>query len=73
MKLENLKLTEAAAMDDAQKAKDIKKLANQLKRVGKDMDEDHLVDAIADDLEMLEYSPKEIEKMVPQVLKAMGR
>lgn len=39
-----------------------------------DPDEQMLIDAIGDDLEQLEYSPEDVERMVPQVMQmVLGR
>ena len=75
-------LTEGCAEDEEggftkQQMADMKKLADQTKTYGSDDDGEvkmfhqEIGDKLGDDLEMLEYSPEEIEQMVPKILKMM--
>mgnify|MGYP005864231769 CR=1 FL=1 len=73
MKLNDIKLTESgASMDAVQRVREVKRMADHWKKAGKGMSKDQLIDGMGDDLEQLEYSPEEVEKMVPMVLKAMS-
>lgn len=51
---------------------EVKRLADHWRKNKKSMSKDELVDAIGHDLEMLEYSPEEVERVVPMVLKAIS-
>lgn len=73
MKLNDILLVEAGASERAiQRVREVKRIADHWREKGKGMSKDKLVDQIGNDLEMLEYSPDEVEKMIPQVLKAIG-
>ena len=47
---------------------DMRKLAHQWARTAHKMSDEDLVTVIGNDLEMLEYSPAEVEDMVPIVV-----
>lgn len=66
MKINDILLVEDHAEDE------MRRLADHWKKEGKGMSKDQLADAIGQDLEMLEYSPEEVDKMVPRVLKMIG-
>lgn len=53
---------------DRQTKKDVEKLVAQYKEVN--LTKDGVRSHAGDDLEMLDYSPDEIEKLVPEILKA---
>jgi hypothetical protein len=49
-------------------ANDIDRLVSYWKKEGKDMEPQDLHNAVADDLEQLEYSPEQIEKLLPGII-----
>ncbi len=49
--------------------RDVERLVKYWKENMKGMSTDELREAIGDELEQLEYSPEEVEKMVPKILK----
>ena len=49
-------------------ANDIARLVAHWKKEGADMEMQDLRDAIGDDLEQLEYSPEQIEKLLPGIV-----
>lgn len=49
-------------------ADEIARIVDHWKVDGQGMGDDELIEAIASDLEMLEYSPDEIDRLVPQIL-----
>lgn len=76
MKLNNLKgvsLEEGMSQHTSAQA-EMKKIANHYKKLnGASMSDDVLRDNIGDELEQLEYSPEEVEKMVPQIVAMIKR
>ena len=49
-------------------ANDISRLVAHWKKEGADMEMQDLRDAIGDDLEQLEYSPEQVEKLLPGII-----
>jgi len=49
------------------------KIADHWRAEGKDMQTEEVVALITNDLEMLEYSPEEINNMTTRILKMLGR
>lgn len=56
-------------MNDFGGGDELERIAAHWREEGQDMGDDELLDAISYDLEMLEYSPEEIDMMAPQVLR----
>ena len=48
---------------------EIEKIASHWREHGKGMSKDDLADAVGNDLEQLEYSPQQVEKLVPRIVK----
>ncbi len=71
MKLNDI-LVEQGTERAVQRVREVKRLADHWRTKGKGMSHDDLVEKIGHDLEMLEYNPDEVEKMVPMVLKAIS-
>lgn len=67
-----MKLRELTEMMDPES--DMDKIVAHWKEKSKDMTKDEVLDAIADELEQLEYSPEEIDSMlIPTILKKLGK
>lgn len=67
MKLNDLTDVSLTEMVDADS--EVKRIAAHWKEQGKGMSKDDLINAIGNDLEQLEYSPEDVEKLVPRILK----
>lgn len=55
------------ALEDEQAEKDVNRLVDYYLEL-KFANSDHIRELAGDDLEMLEYSPEEIEKLVPKIV-----
>lgn len=62
-----------AFVDQTRARLDMKKIADYWNLHGRDMSDDDLREAIGYDLEMLEYTPEQVEAMVPTILQMLDR
>lgn len=52
---------------------ELQRIADHWEQEGAEMEDDDLADAIGDELEQLEYSPKEISDGITQIMSMLGR
>jgi len=55
------------------KSDDIEKMVSHWKEKAADMTKEQLMDAIGEELEMLEYSPKDVSAMITMIIKKLGK
>lgn len=65
-------INEMAAMHQPNVREEMQRIAEYWREHGNDMDEMQIREAIAMDLEQLEYSPQQVEEMVPQIMQMLG-
>lgn len=65
-------LNEMAATHQPNVKEEMQRIADYWREHGTDMGPDEVREAIAMDLEMLEYSPDQVEEMVPQIMQMLG-
>lgn len=65
-------INEMAAMHQPNVKEEMQRIAEYWREHGQDMDEAQVREAIAMDLEQLEYSPQQVEEMVPQIMQRLG-
>lgn len=70
MKLQDIVLAESNTGEQHDREV-VSRLGDHYHKVGKGMSKDELIDAISDDLEQLEYSPDDVEKMTNAVLRIL--
>ena len=65
-------VNEMAAMHQPNVKEEMHRIAEYWRKHGYDMDEAQVREAVAMDLEQLEYSPQQVEEMVPQIMQMLG-